>query len=61
MEDVQTIIHNEDGVRVSVDEWYGGLWLNLQAHNASMHTTFTREEAEQLLVGLQKILAKENV
>ena len=61
MEDVQTIIHNKDGVRVSVDEWYGGVWLNLQANNASLHTTFTREEAEELLLGLQNILQKEVV
>jgi len=61
MEELQTIIYNQRNVRVSIDEWHGGLWLNLQAENASLHTTFTREEAEELLKGLQKILDKEVV
>jgi len=61
MEDLQTIIYNHRNVRVSIDEWHGGLWLNLQGDTASMYTTFTREEAEELLQGLQKILDKEVV
>ena len=60
MEDLNTIIHTEDGVRVSIDNWDDGLWLSLKFQNASMHATFTREEAEQMLIGLQNILAKEN-
>jgi hypothetical protein len=31
----------------------------LQGRNASMSTVLTREEAQQLLAGLQTILAKE--
>jgi len=61
MEDLQTIIYNHRNVRVSIDDFDGGLWLNLQGDTASMYTTFTREEAEELLQGLQKILDKEVV
>lgn len=59
MQKIETIIHNKDGVRIAVDEWSDGVWLSFQAHHASMHTIFTRDEAEQLLVALQVILAKE--
>jgi hypothetical protein len=60
MKDIETTIHTDDGVRVSVDEWDdGGVWLHLQGRGASMHCTLTRAEAEQMLAGLQAILAKE--
>ena len=59
MKDLNTIIHNQDGVRVSVDEFGENVWLGLQARNATFSTQFTRDEAEQLLVALQKVLAKE--
>jgi len=58
--EIETIIYTEDSVRVSVSEWDdGGAWLHLQGRNASMSTVLTREEAQQLLAGLQAILAKE--
>ena len=60
MEDLETIIRTEDGIRLSIDNWDDGLWLSLKSGNASMHVIFTREEAEQMLVGLQNILAKED-
>jgi hypothetical protein len=45
---------------VSVSEWDdGGAWLHLQGRNANMSTVLTRDEAQQLLAGLQAILAKE--
>jgi hypothetical protein len=59
-EEIETIFMSKENVRVSVSEWADDkVWLSLQARCSSMHTTFTREEAEQLLVGLQAILAKE--
>jgi hypothetical protein len=59
-EEIETIIMSKEGVRISVSEWADDkVWLSLQARFSSMHTTFTRDEAEQLLVGLQAILAKE--
>lgn len=60
MKDIETTIYTEEEVRISVDEWNeGGVWLGLQGRGSSMHCTLTRAEAEQMLAGLQAILAKE--
>lgn len=59
-EDIETTIYTEDEVRINLDEWdEGGIWLGLQGRGASMNCTLTRAEAEQMLKGLQAILAKE--
>jgi hypothetical protein len=59
-DEIETSINTEHGVRVSVCEWDdGGAWMHLQGRNASMSTVLTRDEAQQLLAGLQAILAKE--
>ena len=59
-DEIETSINTEHGVRVSVSEWdEGGAWMHLQGRNASMSTVLTRDEAQQLLAGLQAILAKE--
>jgi hypothetical protein len=58
--DIETTIYTEAEVRISVDEWDdGGVWLHLQGRGASMHSTLTRAEAEQMLKNLQAVLAKE--
>lgn len=58
--ETNTIIHTEEKVRISIAEYdEGGAWLSLQASGASMYAVLTRAEAEQLLVGLQAILAKD--
>ena len=58
--EIETIIRTEDGVRVSVSEWNDiGVWMSLQAIHGYFHMTLTKAEAEQLLVGLQAVLAKE--
>jgi hypothetical protein len=57
--EINTIIHTEEQVRVSVDQYDEGVWLSLQARGASMYAVLTRAEAEQMLAGLQAILAKE--
>ena len=58
--EIEIDVKTEHGVRVSLCEWDdGGAWLHLQARSASMSTVLTREEAQQLLAGLQAILAKE--
>ena len=60
MKDIETTIYTENDVRVHIDEWDdGGVWLSLQGRGANMHTSLTRAEAEQMLKGLQTILAKE--
>ena len=59
-EELETSINTEHGVRVSVSEWDDdGAWLHLQGRGASMSSVLTRDEAQQLLAGLQAILAKE--
>jgi hypothetical protein len=58
--EIETIIRTEDEVRLSVSEWdETGVWMGLQASHGSFNVTLTRAEAEQLLVGLQAVLAKE--
>lgn len=58
--EIETSVNTEHGVRVSVSEWDdGGAWMYLQGRNGSMSTVLTRDEAQQLLAGLQAILAKE--
>jgi hypothetical protein len=59
-EEIETAITTEDGIRLVATEWdYGGAWLNLRTNGASMSAVLTRAEAEQLVAGLQAILAKE--
>ena len=58
--EVELSIKTEHGVRVSISEWDdGGAWLHLQGRHATMSSVLTRDEAQQLLAGLQAILAKE--
>ena len=59
-QEIETSISTENGVRVSVSEWDdNGAWLYLQGRGASMSAVLTRTEAQQLMAGLQEILAKE--
>ena len=58
--ETEIVIRTVDGVRLSVDEWDGGgVWLSLVNRHSSSYTPLTRAEAEQLLAGLQTLLAKE--
>jgi hypothetical protein len=58
--EIETTIYTENDVRVHVDEWdEGGVWLSLQANGSNQYAVLTRKEAEQMLKGLQAILAKE--
>jgi hypothetical protein len=58
--EIETVIKTEDGVRVSIDSWdEGGAWIGLQMRGGSAYAVLTRSEAEQMLVGLQAILASE--
>jgi hypothetical protein len=59
-EEIETTIYTEDGARVYVSEWDdGGAWMRLSDGRASMSVVLTRKEAEELVAGLQAILAKE--
>ena len=57
--EIETIIKTNSGVRITVSEWEnGGAWFNLQVTNGAAYTVLNRDEVEQLIVGLQAILAK---
>jgi len=57
---IEVTIQTQENVSVHVSEWdEGGVWIRLGSRRSSMHTPMTREEAEQLLEGLQAILVKE--
>jgi hypothetical protein len=61
-EPLETTIRTQEGPRVSVSEWdEGGAWLHLSTRNTTAYAALSRKEAEQLLIGLQSILAKELV
>ena len=58
--EIDITIYTEDQSRVSLAEWDdGGSWLKIGVKSGGAYTTLTRDEAQQLLAGLQAILAKE--
>ena len=58
--EIEVSVKTEHGVRVSISEWDdGGAWLKIGVKSGGAYTTLTRDEAQQLLAGLQAILAKE--
>ena len=58
--ELETTVTTERGDRITVCQWdEGGVWLHLQMRWCTAHTTLTRTEAEQILAGLQAILAQE--
>ena len=57
--EIEVDVKTEHGTRVSIHEWDdGGAWLHLQARSASMSCVLTRAEAQQVVAGLQSLLAK---
>lgn len=56
MKDLETVIHTTEKSAISVDRWDEGVWLHLAVHRGSAMAILTREEAQALVVGLQKIL-----
>ena len=55
--EIETVVRTADGVRFSVSEWdSGGAWIHLQGRGATMSGVLTRDEAHQLIGGLQRIL-----
>ena len=57
--EIETSINTEAEIRVSADQYDEGVWLCLQGRRSMMSVPMTRVEAEQLLVNLQRVLAKE--
>jgi hypothetical protein len=61
-EEIETVIHTEDEIRLAVSEWQeDGVWISLQGRQSNMYVTLTQAEAEKLSEGLLKILNKEVV
>jgi hypothetical protein len=56
MDDIETIIYTEDDVRISVSKWDNGAWISIQRQGASMYASLTRDEAIELVEGLQAVL-----
>jgi hypothetical protein len=57
--ELETIIKTASELKIFVSEWDdGGAWINILQRNCNMYTGLTRAEAEQLIAGLQAILAK---
>jgi hypothetical protein len=57
--EIETSFNTEAEVRISADQYEGGVWLSLQGRRSMMSVPMTRAEAEQLLVNLQIVLAQE--
>ena len=58
--DITATVYTETDFRIYIDEWdNGGVWFSLRNDRASIHTPLTRKEAQQMLEGLQSILAKD--
>lgn len=59
MEEIETTINAESGARVFLSEWDDGVWLKIGVSGGGAYTPLTRQEAQEMLQGLQAILSKE--
>lgn len=59
--ELETSINTEAEVRISVDQYYEGVWLSLQGRRSMMSVPLNRVEAEQLMVNLKKVLTSNPV
>ena len=56
-QEVETILRTETGIRVSVDAWDdGGAYLHFITRHGTLGVPMTRQEAQQVLAGLQAAL-----
>jgi len=57
--EIETVIKTAGDGTLSISEWDdGGAWVSMMHRHGSTYISLTRAEAEQLLAGLQEILAK---
>lgn len=57
MNELTTAFKTELGMRVSLDQWdEDGAYLHINHRHGSLGIPLTREEAQQLLANLQKVL-----
>ena len=54
--DLQTKIRAQDGQRVYVDEYEGGVWLSLHHQHGSSNVVFDKEQAKDLIAALIRIV-----
>lgn len=58
--EIDITIHTQDTPRVNISDWYdGGARLEISVKRSNTYAFLTRDEAQQLLAGLQAILSKE--
>jgi hypothetical protein len=55
--EIETIMRTKDNARLSVSNWDDdGVWMHLMQGTWSFGLTLTKEEAQQLIAGLQEIV-----
>ena len=58
MEEIETAFRTETGMRISLDHWDDdGAYLHICHRHGSLGVPLTREEAQEMLDNLQKVLA----
>jgi len=54
--EIETIVHTESNIRISVSQFDEDVWLSLQGRDANMHTVLTSKEARLIMEGLKSVL-----
>jgi len=54
--EIETIVHTESNIRISVSQFDEDVWLSLQGRDANMHTVLTSKEARRIMEGLKSVL-----
>lgn len=57
--DLETVVHTKQQTSVTVDKWDDGVWLHIMVRGGSAMTVLTKEEAQELMRGLQAVLDAE--
>ena len=55
--DKEFSISSREGDRVFVDEHDDGVWLSLSVRGGSAYTVLTKEQAQELIDALEKVIA----
>jgi hypothetical protein len=56
--DREVAVKNDDYGRLSVSRYDKDFWVHMMHRHGTAHVTFTREQIEQLVAGLQRLLAE---
>lgn len=61
-QEIETVIHTQDKARIAVSNWdEDKVWVNIMIPNGMANAVLTRQEAQQMLQGLQAILDVQTV